>query len=70
MQQESSLSRSNVLAGDWYHLGRVRTVDEVRAIIDGLSCDKTNAYLASHPPRDFRVVTLGENPLEIPVGIS
>jgi predicted Zn-dependent peptidase len=70
MQQESSLSRSNVLAGDWYHLGRVRTVDEVRTIIDGLSCDKTNAYLASHPPRDFRVVTLGENPLEIPVGIS
>lgn len=70
MQQESSPSRSGVNAVVWYHLGRVQSVDEVRAIIDGLSCDRINAYLASHPPRDFRLVTLGEKPLELPVGIS
>jgi predicted Zn-dependent peptidase len=70
MQQESSPSRSSSIAADWYHLGRVQTVDEVRAIIDGLSCRQINTYLASHPPRDFRLVTLGEKPLEIPVGIS
>jgi predicted Zn-dependent peptidase len=70
MQQESSPARSNSIAADWYHLGRVQTVDEVRAIIDGLSRDRINLYLASHPPRDFRIVTVGEKPLEIPVGIS
>ncbi len=70
MQQESSPSRSNSIAADWYHLGRVQTVDEVRAIIDGLSREQINLYLASHPPRDFRIVTVGEKPLEIPVGVS
>jgi predicted Zn-dependent peptidase len=70
MSQESSPARSNAIAADWYHLGRVQTVDEVRAIIDGLCCDRINLYLASHPPRDFRIVTGGEQPLEIPVGIS
>ena len=70
MQQESSPARSNSIAADWYHLGRVQTVDEVRAIIDGLSRDRINLYLASHPPRDFRIVTVGEKPLEMPVGIS
>lgn len=69
MQQESSPSRSNSIAADWYHLGRVQTVDEVRAVIDGLCCERINLYLASHPPRDFRIVTVGEQPLEIPVGI-
>jgi len=70
MQQESSPARSNSIAADWYHLGRVQMVDEVRAIIDGLSREQINLYLASHPPRDFRIVTVGEKPLEIPVGIS
>jgi predicted Zn-dependent peptidase len=70
MSQESSTARSNAIAADWYHLGRVQTVDEVRAIIDGLDCDRINLYLASHPPRDFRIVTVGQQPLEIPVGIS
>ena len=65
MQQESSLSRSSSLANDYYHLGRVRPVSEVSAIIDDLTCDSINAYLAKHPPRDFRVVTLGPTPLKI-----
>jgi len=70
MQQESSPSRSAAIAADWYHLGRVQTVDELRRIIDGLSCDTINAYLSSHPPRDFTTVTLGANQLENPVAVS
>jgi predicted Zn-dependent peptidase len=70
MQQESSLSRSGSIARDWYHLDRARTLDEVAALIDELSRDSINAYLAEHPPRDFTVVTLGPQPLEVPVGIS
>jgi len=70
MQQESSSSRSASIARDWYHLGRVRTLDELGQLVDGLSCDAINAYLQQNPPRDFRIVTLGPKPLEVPIGVS
>jgi predicted Zn-dependent peptidase len=70
MQQESSTSRSGAIAGDWYYLGKVRTLDELGAIIDGLTCQTINRYLAANPPQDLRVVTLGQKSLEIPHGIS
>lgn len=70
MQQESSTARSSAVARDWYHLGRVRTLDEVGQIIDALSSESINAYLAEHPPGDFTVVTVGQNELEVPVGVS
>jgi predicted Zn-dependent peptidase len=70
MQQESSSSRSASIARDWYHLGRVRSLDEVSALVDGLNSQRINAYLAEHPPRDFTVVTLGPDELEVPVGVS
>jgi predicted Zn-dependent peptidase len=70
MQQESSAARSSSLAGDWYHLGRARTLDEVGQLVDGLSSRSINAYLAEHPPADFTVVTLGSRELEVPYGVS
>ncbi len=70
MQQESSISRSGAVARDWYHLGRVRTLDEVGGLVDALSCDSINAYLSAHPPADFTVVTLGPKPLEVSLGVS
>ena len=70
MQQESSPARSASIAADWYHLGRVQTVDELGRIIDDLSCDSINAHLTSNPPRDFTIVTLGVNELERPVAVS
>jgi len=70
MQQESSSSRSGSIARDWYHLGRVRTLTELSAIMDGLSCASINAYLSDHPAHDFTIVTLGSSPLEVPVGVS
>ena len=70
MQQESSISRSGAIARDWYHLGRVRTLDEISSIMDGLSCESINNYLAANPPGDFTVVTLGSQPLEVNLGVS
>jgi predicted Zn-dependent peptidase len=70
MQQESSSARSGAIARDWYHLGRVRTLDELGRLLDALSCESINAFLGDHPPRDFTVVTLGPQPLEVPLGIS
>jgi predicted Zn-dependent peptidase len=70
LQQESSSARSSAVAADWYYLERVRTMDEISRIVDGLTCDSINRYLADHPPQDFTVVTLGAEPLEMPSGIS
>jgi predicted Zn-dependent peptidase len=70
MQQESSSARSSAIARDWYHLGRVRTLEEIGRLIDELHCASINAYLAEHPPADFTIVTLGPQKLEVPVGVS
>ena len=70
MQQESSTARSSMIAVDWYHLNRVRTLDEVSQIVDGLTPESINSYLAKCPPGDFTIVTLGPSPLEVTVGLS
>lgn len=70
MQQESSASRASSLAADWYHLGRIRTMDELETILDGISVNTINAYLEQNPPRNYRVTTIGAKKLEVPRGIS
>jgi predicted Zn-dependent peptidase len=64
MQQESTASRALSLASDWYHLGRVRSFDEIQAAIDTLTPEKIVGHLRRHPPKDFTIVTLGPKPLD------
>jgi predicted Zn-dependent peptidase len=66
MEQESVSARAGGLASDWYYLGRVRPFEEVQAAIEGLTPESILAHLHRHPPRDFRVVTLGPNALDVP----
>ena len=70
MQQESSASRCMSIAGDWYYLGRVRSMEEIHDAIDAVSCDSIQAYTQRHPLDAFNVVTLGQQPLEINHGVS
>lgn len=70
MQQESTTARSGAIARDWYHLGRARTLQEVGQMVDELTAESINAFLERNPPQDLIVVTLGPEPLEVPVGIS
>jgi predicted Zn-dependent peptidase len=70
MQHQSTSARSGAIARDWYHLGRVRTLDEVSRLVDELTAESINAFLGENPPQDLLVVTLGPEPLEVPVGIS
>jgi predicted Zn-dependent peptidase len=70
LQQESSRARSSSNAGDWYSLGRVPSLDEVAAIVDALSVDTINSYLAKNPPGDFTIVILGPQALEVRLGVS
>jgi predicted Zn-dependent peptidase len=69
MQQESSSARSGSIARDWYYLGRVRTLAEISRLMDELSRDSINAFLAANPPGQFTIVTLGPQPLEVSVAI-
>ncbi len=70
MQQESSRSRAGSIASDWYYLGRIRPLDELHAILDALSVDSINRYLASNPPGAFTTVTLGAKELEVGRAVS
>ncbi|PQO25835.1 insulinase family protein [Blastopirellula marina] len=70
MQQESSSSRASSLAADWYHLGRIRTMEELETILDGISVETINAYLEKNPPKDYRVTTIGAKRLEVSSEIS
>lgn len=70
MQQESSMARSMSIAYDWYHLGRIRELDEVSRCVEELTPESINAYLAGHPPGEFTLLTLGPQALEAPDAIS
>jgi predicted Zn-dependent peptidase len=65
MEQESVSARAGGLASDWYYLGRVRPFEEVQTAIEGLTPESILAHLHRHPPRDFRVVTLGPTALSL-----
>lgn len=69
MQQESSRSRAGSLAGDWYHLGRVRTLNELLTKVDRLTVEEINSFLAENRLKDYNVVTLGKQSLEIPIAV-
>jgi predicted Zn-dependent peptidase len=65
MQQESTSARAGALASDWYHLGRVRPIDEIKDALDGLTPESILAHLRRCPPNDFTIVTLGPQPLSV-----
>lgn len=67
MQQESSSARAGSLASDWYHLGRVTTLEELHRRIDGLSVNGILDHLRNFPVRNTTILTLGPAPLEVHV---
>ena len=66
MQQESTASRASSMATDWFYLGRIRPIDEIRSAIDALTPKSILGYLDRYPADDFTVVTLGPAPLVTP----
>lgn len=66
MQQESSSSRAASLANDWFHLGRVVSLEEIRNKIESLTVKTLHEHLEKYPPRNFTILTLGPQPLEVP----
>jgi len=64
MQGESTESRAAAMAGDWYHLRRVRSLDEIAEAIDRVAGEDILAYLAEYPAENFTVVTIGPEPID------
>ena len=59
LSSESSSSRAGSIAGDYYMLGRVRSLDEIKEKIEETSVDSVLGFLRSNKFTDFTVVTIG-----------
>jgi predicted Zn-dependent peptidase len=70
MQQESSAARAGAIARQWYHLGEIRTLAAELARYDRLGVADVEAWLAAQGPRDLSIVSLGQEPLEVPRALS
>lgn len=64
MQQESTGARASSIGRDWYHLGRVRLLDEVHRAIDALDVQTILDYVHAHPARDFDILSIGPKALD------
>ena len=65
MQSESSSSRAGGIASDWYLLGRVRSLDDIKKKIEKTTADSVLGFLRKRKFEDFTVVTIG--PKEVAV---
>ena len=59
MQSESSGSRAGAIGSDFYMLGRVRSLDEIKEKIEATSVESILEFLQRNPFEDFTVVTIG-----------
>jgi predicted Zn-dependent peptidase len=59
LSSESSSSRAGAIASDYYMLGRVRGLDEIKNKIEETSVDSVLGFLRSNKFKDFTVVTVG-----------
>lgn len=69
-EQESSAARSGQIASDWFYLGRVPGREEVLGKVDRLSCDGLKRHFDENLPKNFSLVTVGSQPLELPDGAA
>jgi predicted Zn-dependent peptidase len=59
MQGESTSARADALAGDYYHLGRLRHLEEISAAIEGVRRDQVAQYARMFPAERFTALTIG-----------
>lgn len=65
LQSESSSSRAGAIGTDYYMLGRVRSLDEIKSKIEATSIDSVLGFLRTNKFKDFTVVTIGPKQLII-----
>jgi predicted Zn-dependent peptidase len=65
LQSESSSSRAGAIGSDYYMLGRVRGLDEIKDKIEQTTVDSVLTFLRNNKFKDFTVVTIGPKEVEI-----
>ena len=65
MQSESSSSRASGLVNDWWSLGRLRKLDEVKQAINTVSSEDIVRFSNNFPAGPITLVTLGSKRLEL-----
>jgi len=65
MQSESTGSRSAGIASDYFLLGRVRPLEEIRDAIEGLTVASVTGFLRQHPFETFTAVTIGPKEIRV-----
>lgn len=66
MQGESTSARAGAIAHDFFIRGRIRTLEEIKDAIDGVTVEQVNAYLKTHTPGPFTIVIVGPKALKVP----
>jgi predicted Zn-dependent peptidase len=64
LMSESSSSRASAIGSDYYILGRVRSLDEIKANIEATNVDSVLGFLRNNKFKDFTVVTIGPKKLK------
>lgn len=65
MHSESSGSRAGAIGNDYYMLGRVRSLDEIKEKIDDTTVDSIVEALKRKPFESFTVVTIGPREIRV-----
>lgn len=65
LQSESSSSRAGAIGSDYYILGRVRSLDEIKSKIEQTTIDSVVGFLRSSKFEEFTVVTVGPKKVSI-----
>ena len=65
MQGESTTARTNALTSDWYHLRRLRGLEELSKAIENVTVDDVLEYLNNFPAEKFTAVIIGPEPLDM-----
>ncbi len=65
LQSESSSSRAGAIGSDYYMLGRVRSLDEIKDKIEQTTVDSVLGFLRKNKFKKFTVVTIGPKRVSI-----
>ena len=64
MQGESTAARAGALVHDWYHLRRLRSLQEICDAVDKVTVDDCAACLRDYPAADFTILVIGPEPVD------
>ncbi len=64
MQSESSSARAGGIAGDYYHFGRVRSMEEIKEKLEAISAKSVLDCLRNNPFADYTVATIGPKKID------